>query len=105
MALALSIPDPYTLLDSLTAALVPQPTLLIICLGMTPSLVDSTGAYVLAISIYEPPTQPSKSSVDQELILGTVIPAVVLLLLITGISAWYVSRALVHLHDLPAKLE
>ncbi len=90
MAFTLSIPDSYTLLGGLTTPLVPQATLLTICLGMSPSLVEDTGAYVLAISVYEPPGQVSRSSVDQELILGITIPAAVFLLLFAGFTLWCV---------------
>ncbi len=83
---ALRIPDPFTLVDSSAPALVPRATLIIICLSMSPSLVESTGAYVLGISIYEPPEYVSDTSIDQEVILGTTIPAVILLLALAGIS-------------------
>ena len=73
----LSFPDP-------SAGLVPQATLLSISLAMSPALAERTGTYVVGISVWV--ADPEERGLGLAAILGTAIPAALLLLLFTALA-------------------
>ena len=86
VAFTLRLPDGVTLADLSQPALVPQSALLTIGLDMTVPLAERTGVYVVGISVYEPPALPSSNKLP--LILGTAVPAGLVLLGFAAVSVW-----------------
>lgn len=67
-----------------SVGLVPQATLLSITLEMSPVLAERTGTYVVGISVWV--ADPEERGLAA--ILGTAIPASLILLLFTALALW-----------------
>ena len=85
IAFAVTIPFSLTLVPGETDYFVPQSTLLSLGLNLSPLLAESTGAYVIGISAYQPREDQSPASLWSQIRVGVTVPSVILILLLLGI--------------------
>ena len=85
IAFAVTIPVSLSLVSGVTDHFIPQSALLSLSLNLSPVLAESTGAYIIGISAYQPRTEESSPSLWSQIWVGVTVPSLILLLLLIGI--------------------
>lgn len=84
IAFAVGLPSSVTVMEGVTEHVIPQSTLLLIALQLSPVLAELSGAYVIGISAYQTTEPPSTDNMSQ-IVSGIVVPSVLLVLTICGL--------------------
>ena len=85
IAFAVTLPFSLTLVSGATDYFIPQSTLLSLGLDLSPVLAETTGAYIIGISAYQPRAESSPASLWSQIGVAVTVPSVILTLLLLGI--------------------
>ena len=85
IAFAVGLPSSVTVVEGVSEHVIPQSTLLLIALQLSPVLAELSGAYVIGISAYQTTGPPSTADNMSQIVSGVVVPSVLLMLTICGL--------------------
>ena len=77
IAFAVAIPASVTLQSNVTHRFIPQSTLLLVGLQLSPVLATSSGSYIIGISVYQPAQTQDSLIVTAIVILFTLLGLIV----------------------------